>query len=465
MKGTREMKPVRKILPGLGIALALAGILTASLWPHRGDVPVEVQKVGRHDLVATVRATGMVLPRHYTNVLGQGYGRITAILVHEGERVQRGDVLLKTDAVRAAAATRAEKAALAAAESSLRGAQAAVQGAQAAVAQRRADLAKARFDWDRGRKLYQAEVISRRNFENYRSVYDGAVAALAAARAQRAEARAERSRASGNLNNVRARLAHAEDVLSKTVYRAPIPGTVTNIAVRVGENVIPGVPESSGAYLMTISEMSDPYVQVRVDENAVLNLQNGQPATVRIDAFPGRNFAGHVIAIGAQAVVSESGITTSQISGGATTQQATDYKVNIALDHPPAELRPGMTVTSVIETANKEAVVAVPFPALVRRPKDEAGRTAMPRVPAAAPVEITAGPESAEAVKKAGLTGVFVVRSERAIFTPVKIGVLGEKEVEIRQGIGPGEEIVVGGYRALHQLHSGMGVRIIRNGK
>ncbi len=458
-----KMKPVRKILPGLGIALVLAGILTASLWPSRGEVPVQVERVERRDLVATVRATGMVLPERYSNVLGQGYGRVTEIMVHEGEQVQPGDVLLETDPVQATSTVRAQQAALAGAQAALRAAGAGVRGAQAAVSQRQADLAKAKFDWDRGRELYQAKVISRQSFENYRSAYDGAVAALAAARAQLAEARAEESRASGNFANIEATLAHAEDILSKTVYRAPIPGTVTNISVRIGEDVIPGVPDATGAYLMTISDMSDPLAQVRVDENDILSLRNGQAVEVRVDAFPGQTFAGHIIAVGTQAVVTETGVTTSQMTGGATGQQATDYKVDIALDHPPADLRPGMTVTSVIETANKKQVVAVPFQALVLRPKSEAGRTSVPKVPETAPVEISAAPESPQAAKEsAGVTGVFVVRSGRAIFTPVDIGVLGENAVEVRQGVKPGEEIIVGGYNALHLLHSGVTVRIVK---
>ncbi|MDE3137442.1 MAG: HlyD family efflux transporter periplasmic adaptor subunit, partial [Acidobacteriota bacterium] len=214
----------------------------------------------------------------------------------------------------------------------------------------------------------------------------------------------------------------------------------------------------------TISDMSDPLVEVRVDENDILNLRNGQPVEVRLDAFPGQTFAGRIVAVGTQAVVTETGVTTTQMTGGATAQQATDYKVDIAFDRPPAELRPGMTVTSVIETANRKQVVAVPFQALVLRPKSEAGRTSIPKVPEAAPVEISAAPASPKASKEsAGLTGVFVVRSGRAIFTPVEIGVLGENAVEVRQGLKPGEEIVVGGYTALHVLHSGMTIRIAKS--
>ena len=457
------MKPLRKILPGVGITLALAGVLTASLWPSRGSVPVEVEQVERHNLTATVRATGMIVPANYTNVLGQGFGRITEVLVHEGERVQPGDELLQVESVQPAAAVRADQAALAGARAALRSADAGIRGAEAQLASSKADLDKARFNWERGQKLYQAEVISRQNFESYRTAYDGATAALAGARAQLAESRAEQTSASGKLDNVKATLAYDEDVLRKTTYRAPITGTVTNIAARVGEDVIPGVPDATGAYLMTIADMTGAVAQVRVDENDILYLHEGQSVSLRIDAFPHASFGGRVSQVGTLAVLSTTGETTAQMAGGASTGQATDFKVDIALNHPPAELRPGMTVTSVIDTANKKNVVAVPFQALVLRPASEAGRTSMPKIPAAGPVEISTSATTGEAAgTKAGLTGVFVVRSGRAIFEPVEIGVLGENDVEIRKGVEAGERIVVGGFTALRELHSGMTVKIAK---
>ncbi len=461
------MTPSRKFLPAVAIALAIGGVLLASLWPTRGQINVEVARVERHDLTSTVRATGIIVPGAYTNVLGQGYGRVTQILVHEGERVAPGETLLQVDPVQAAATVHADQAAAAGYQASLRAAQAAIRGARARVAAGQADLAKARFNWEHGKKLYDAEVISRQSVESYRAAYDGAVAALAAARAQLAEAVAEQSRASGMLSAGRARLAYDSDVLSKTTYRAPIAGTITNIAARVGQDVIPGVPDSSGAYLMTIADMTGAVARVDVDENSVLNLRVGQLATLSIDAFPGVTFAGRVSQVGTLGILSDTGQTTAQNAGASASGQATDFRVDISFDDPPAELLPGMTVSSRIESANRKNVVAVPFEALVLRPASEAGRTSVPTPAEAENVEVAAPATSSteKNQKNLGLNGVFVVRSGRAVFEPVEIGVLGENDVEIRKGVSVGEEIVVGGFTALHELHSGMTVKIVPPGK
>ncbi len=452
----------KKVLPGAGIGLLLAGILVASLWPHRGAVPVEVERVQRHNLISTVRATGEVVSQIYTNVLGQGFGRITKILVHEGQIVQPGDLLLQVDPVQAAASVRAQQAALAAAEAGLRSARAAVKGAQAAVAQREADVREATFNWEHGQELYEAKVISRQAFESYRSAYEGAEAALDSARAELDAARDGQTQALGAVNQIRAMLAHVKDVLSKTTYRAPIAGTVTNIAVRVGENVIPGIPEATGAYLMTISNLSDVKAQVGVDENDVPFLHIGQPVDLRIDAYPGQTFAGKVIRVGEQAILTATGTATTQVVGGSSAQQATNYKVDISLEHLPPGIRPGMTVNTVIKTADKRNVIGVPFQALVLRPESEAGRTSVPPpTTETKTVQIAAKPQK-QASKPAGVVGVFVVRGDRAIFMPVEVGVLGENYVEARKGPNAGDEIVVGGFTALRELHSGMAVRIVK---
>lgn len=458
------MRKARKILPGVGIGLLVAAVLAASLWPQRGEVPVQVARVQRKNLVSTVRATGQILPASYTNVLGQGYGRINRILVHEGEFVEPGALLLELDSVQAAATVRADQAALGSAEAGLAAAQAGVASAQAAIAKDEGALRKAQFDWEQGQKLYQAQVIPRVDFESYRSAYQAAQAALDGARAQLAASRSQQARSSRSILQLQAALAHDQDLLNKTVYRAPIPGTVTNIAVRVGEDVIAGVPESEGAYLMTIADMTKLRAQVQVSENDINLLRIGQPVTLEIDAYPGRAFRGQVARVGNQAIVSATGQATSQLQGGASALQATDYLVDISIGNLPAGIRPGMTVSTVIQTASRNNVVAVPFQALVLRPKSEAGRRALPRAAGAGPVEIATAAQPARGgagTTAAAEQGVFVVRSSRAIFTPVAIGVLGDNAVEVRSGLAPGEQIVVGGYPALQQLHSGMLVKIV----
>lgn len=454
------MSRLKKVLPVLSAVAVLAAVLTASLWPRRSEVTVEISPVRRRNLISIARATGQIIPTRYVNVLGQGFGRITGIFVHPGQFVRPGDLLLQVDPVQAAANVRAQQAIVDSAQAALRAARAALQSAQARVAQGEATLSQARLERDQEENLYRAGVISRQTIESYRTTFHDARASLAAARAQVAVALSEQIQAKGRFEQAKAVLVRDQDVLNKTTYRAPMAGTVTDIGVHVGENVIPGVPEASGAYLMTISDMSATLAQVRVDENDVTYIHAGQPASVRINAFPGRTFSGRVEQVGTQAIVSASGMTTSQALGTSSGQQATDYKVDIRLSHAPKGLLAGMTVTSVIQTTQKKDAMAVPFQALVLRPKEEAGRTSLPRIPPAAPVNMAAAP-TPQGQQTTGVPGVFVVRSGRAIFTPVRIGVLGESDVEILSGLEPGEEIVVGGYAALRDLRSGMKVRVV----
>ena len=144
--------------------------------------------------------------------------------------------------------------------------------AEADVQQRKADLDKAGFNWERGQQLFQAGLIARQDYDSLKAANDSAVAALAAAQARLDQSRADLERSRSGLRQNQAVLARATDVLRKTTYRAPIGGMVTYIAVRVGENVVPGIQNASGSYLMTISDMSVVTAEVLVDETEIANL-------------------------------------------------------------------------------------------------------------------------------------------------------------------------------------------------
>lgn len=450
----------KNIWPGIGLVALLLAIVVASLWPHRGEIPVQVARVVRMDLTSEVRATGEIHAQTYTNVLAQNEGRVTQILVHEGELVQPGDLLLRVDSVQAAADARALQAAVDSAQAGVRAAQAGEMAAKAIAAQRQADLDKAKFDWEKNEKLYQAEVIPRKTLESMRSAYDAARAALDAAHAQLASAHSQMQRAIGRQDQAQEQLVHAEDVLRKMTYSAPIAGTVTYIGVRPGEDIVPGVPETTGAYLMTIVDMSTVNAEIRVDENSIVNLHPGQPVKIHIDAYPGRQFTGSVNQVGTQAIFANTGQATLQtVTGSDQQQQEIDYKVILAIDHLPPSVRPGMTMSAVIDTVHKSKVLAIPFQALLLRPKSEAGRTTPPKTFEAQPVSLTTNPQSPQQ-PRTGEQGVFIVRDGRAIFTPIKIGILGADNVEVRSGLKEGDEIAVGNYTALRELHSGMRIKV-----
>jgi HlyD family secretion protein len=446
------------LLVGSVVVLAIAGAITV-YHVRKGIVAVQAAPVVRKGLTSLVSATGEIRPKTYTNVLAEGFGKITDILVHEGEWVHRGDILMRVESIQPAADVRAQQAAISAAQAGLRAAEANFQASQAVVQQRQADLGKARFDWRQSQQLFESELISRQEYEATKATYDAAKAALGAARAQLSQARAQQSQARDSIHQAQAVLTRNEDVLRKTTYRAPISGMVTYIAVRVGENVVPGIQNAQGAYLMTISDMSVVTAEVRVDETDIISVKDGQKAQIQIDALPDRNFTGHVTEVGTQAIIRSSGLATTQTTAG--TSEAKDFKVVVTLNHPPSDLRPGLTVTAKIQTAHKSNVLAIPIQALVVRSREQlkqdaekAAKHGFEAVALAATKKQEAGQDSEE------VQGVFMVRKGRAVFVPVETGIMGLTDIEVTKGLKQGDQIIVGSYKTLRTLHAGAEVRV-----
>src|SRR6202007_899160 len=120
---------------------------------------------------------------------------------------------------------------------------------------------------------------------------------------------------------------------------------------------------------MTHSDMSIVTSEVKVDETDIVNVKMGQDADVTIDAVPGKVFKGKVTEIGSQAVLRTSGLATTQST--TSNQEAKDFKVVVTLENPPENLRPGLSTTAKIKTAEKKSVIAIPIQALaVRSRKD-----------------------------------------------------------------------------------------------
>src|ERR1700680_4162937 len=270
------MKKWKKIAIAVGVVVVLGVIVLISVSQANKDVvTVQTGKGGKGDLVSLVTASGEIRPKNYTNVLGEGTGKITEIVVKEGDLVKKGDVLLKLENIQPSADVQAQEAAIGSSEAGIRSAEANYKSAQATLQQRKSDLEKAKFDWDRGQDLYKGELIAKQDYDARKAAYDSAVAAVDSAAAQLQQTRAALEQTRSILQQNDAMLQHTSDVLRKTTYRAPIDGLVTYIAVHVGENVIPGVLTSTaGSFLMTISDMSVATAEVKVDETDITNLRN-----------------------------------------------------------------------------------------------------------------------------------------------------------------------------------------------
>ena len=147
---------------------------------------------------------------------------------------------------------------------------------------------------------------------------------------------------------------------------------MTNEPVREGETVVEGIQNTEGSTLMTIADMSVVTAEVKVDETDIVNIQIGQPAEVTVDAIPGKIFKGHVTLVGDQALLRSTGVATSQSTTG--TEEAKDFKVVVTLDTPTDELRPGLSTTAKITTAEKSNVLALPIQALTMYTPPAAGQ-------------------------------------------------------------------------------------------
>src|ERR1700691_6257742 len=360
----------KKIGIGIGIAAALGAGTWIAIWQiNKGVVTVQTAPALRQDLTSIVTASREVKPLPYTNVLGEGIGKITEIAVKEGDHVKKGDVLLRLESVQPAADVSAQRAGIAAADSGVKSAEANDVSSQADIKSRAADLEHAKLDFDRGQLLFKEGLIPKQDYDTRKATYDGAVAALASAQARAEQARAQLNQAHSGLTQNKAMLGRLSDILHKTTYTAPINGVVTYIAVRVGENVVPGIQNATGSYLMTISDMSVVTSEVMVDETDIVSVKLGEDAEVTIDALPGKYFKGKVTEVGTQAVLRSSGLASTQSTTGK--QEAKDFKVVVTMQNPPDGLRPGLSSTAKITTDQKKNIVTIPIQALAERTKKD----------------------------------------------------------------------------------------------
>ncbi|GAC1668073.1 MAG: efflux RND transporter periplasmic adaptor subunit [Candidatus Acidiferrum sp.] len=448
------MKMWQKAAIGVGGVVAIAGMTAFGVKQANKDVvTVQTSKVAAQpNLVSLVTASGEIKPTTYTNIAAQGYGRITEILVKEGDKVKKGDKLLLQENVRENADVQAQSAAINSSQSAVQAAEASYRSAQSDVLSQQANLEKAKLDYERAQGLFHDGLIAKQDFDQKKSAYDAATASAESAKAHVQALKAQLDQSRSQVSQNQAMLVRSKDILSKTAYVSPINGIVSYLPVRVGEFVIQGIQSSQGSFLMTLSDMSVVTAEVKVDETDIVNVKLGQLADVTIDAVPGKVFTGKVTEIGSQAVLRSSGLATTQST--TSTQEAKDFKVVVTLDNPPSNIWQGLSTTAKIKTAERKNVVAIPIQALaVRSRKDleEAAKSA--KNGSSSSVTLAAPPPAASGDPKADeVQGVFLVSGGKAIFKQVETGISGITNIEITGGLKPGDEIVVGSYKALRTL-------------
>ncbi|MEO8649587.1 MAG: efflux RND transporter periplasmic adaptor subunit, partial [Acidobacteriota bacterium] len=419
----------KKIIIAATAGVLLLIIVVASILATRKDTPeVTVVKLEtRPELRSTVTSSGEIRPIQFMNLTSEVQGRIEEIYVKEGQKVNKGDILVRLDPNQFESSTDASLAAfqtaqdevrvsqtqvsaaqnqLAQAEQSLNVAQVAIDNARQGVvtAQTEVDRAQvevnaANREMKRNEELLESGVISRQDYDSAKDRVENARVSLNTAKARLESQRiaikdatarlnqqsvsvkdAKRAVQTANLgvsssqsraNQQSAVLRGQRNQRDKTVQVAPINGVIAEIPSKVGTFAVAGLSTTA---LLTIADMSTINVEVKVDETEIDKVAVGQKAKIKVDAFGDKEIEGEVtqktpLAVG-----------KSQTSGGLSTninvQEAKEFRVVIQLVNLPEEmqngLRPGMSATAVITTQTVQNVVAVPLQAVIEKKPDGA---------------------------------------------------------------------------------------------
>lgn len=458
-----------------GIVIVLAGITAASVFTRNtGAVGVQIEDVKKHDLLESkVSASGEIRPVELYNLTAEVAGRVTDIYIKEGEVVKKDQPLLKVDPTQqinqAAGAeanyraaeqeTNQTEAQLLSAQNNVNQTKTLLIATEADLQRTKASLRLAEAELKRVTDLLEAGVQSKSDFDRAKANYDTAKANQDAQLAQverlkqqvqdseltvkriESAVKASKERAL----SARSQLSSSQDFLNKTVKKSPIDGVVSSLPVRVGEYALANFNTTP---LMTIADMSNINVEIKVDETDIANVRPGQPAKIKVDALGDIEIEGEVVEVG-QSAVTRSGQT---IASSTTSQEAKDFKVKVRLK--PTEdvrnrLRPGMSATAVITTQTQKDVVAIPIQAVVSRDKDE-NKKPEP--------EKNVASQSTVKAKREEITGVFIEESGKAKFVAIKTGITGDTDIQVLEGLKGGEKLIVGPFRQLRTLKEGNAV-------
>ena len=437
----------RNILIVTAVVLIGGAVVAANLWFTRTpSLTVTTETIKARDLEAVVSASGKIQPKSQVNISADTPRREVNLAVDEGYRITKGQFLLQIDPKSLSTRVDNEAASVQAAEGSLEEMRQATQTAAVQLEQ----LEKA---LTRQQDLWKRQLTTRETLDQAEDDVRSAQSTLQEREKQMASQEARIAQERANLDSARYDL-------SKVRIESPIDGIVTRRNIQEGETAVVGTMNNAGTVLLTLADMSVIQAEIEVDETNIPTVAIGQKAKVTIDALPDKIFNGHVTEIGNSPI---------QETTGSAGTQATNFKVVVVIDDKVPDVRPGFTCTADITTATRANVSAVPIPAVAVRELvfDANGQVVKdPRDPNKRP-SATAGVEAvaSAAELKPGQTrketdGVFVVRSGKVEYVPIKMGIAGDKYFEVASGLKPGDEVVTGPYNSVRTMTDGSAVTV-----
>ncbi len=354
--------------------IIFVGIVAAIVyWVRFAPVPVAAHTVEQGTVVAEAMGTGTLEARVKATISPKIAGRITEVLVDQGDPVEIGQVLLRLDDSDLQSQVEVS-------ESTLGAVNAAVDRQKADRSRALAVLEQARYDYDRIANLINENTASATEFQDATKTLRVAEADVARADAALAEAQKQVVAAQKTLEYQQAKLAD-------TVVRAPFTGLVARRDHDPGSIIVPG---TSVLLLLSTDEM---WVSAWVDETEMGRLNPGQPARVVFRSEPDKSYAGEVVRLGRE-----------------TDRETREFLVDVRVTQLPANWAAGQRAEVYIETGRVEQAVRVPARFILWRD---------------------------------GLAGVFIEQAGRAAWRVVQLGFRGRDVVEIRDGLHPGQRLIL----------------------
>jgi HlyD family secretion protein len=352
----------------------------------------ELAPVERSSLALTVEAAGVIEPVSTVELKSKASGEILEIGAETGDRVRRGQLLVRID-------PRTPRNRLAQAEAQLNAA--------------RAQRGTARSQLDRGRALLESSWINQADFDQLELAVANAEAAVVAAQVD---------------------VENARIALEDTEVRAPSDGTILSKRVEPGQVISsPTTDVGGGTPLLVMADLSRVRVRALVDETDVGKLAAGQAARIEVASFPGAAFAGTIEKIEPQSIVD---------------QNVTLFPVLVSLPNPDGRLRPGMNVEASFAAARREQVLTVPVAAL-RTDRDLAATAMMldwpeQRLAAELGRSPDAGGDAGDAAARLpGDYWVVVRRGDGWAVTRIRTGITDLDRVEVLAGLEEGEQVAL----------------------
>jgi HlyD family secretion protein len=372
----------KTILIGAIAILAIAAIVFYLLPRKEADVMHILTAQAQTGRIAkSITSTGTVQPEDTVSVGAQVSGVIQAVYVDFNSVVRQGQLLAKVDP-------------------SIISAQ--IEQVKASLANALSNLEYQQLTFDRQRKLFDLGAISKADFQLSTNQFNMARAAV---------------------DNSRAQLKLAEKNLYYTNIFSPINGTVLNRNVSAGQTIASSF--NAPTLFVIAKDLTKMQIRAAVDEADIGGVRSGQRATFTVDAFPDDLFKGRVKEVQLHPTVSSNVVT---------------YATLINVDNQEMKLKPGMTANINIFTREDSGLLVIPLRALQFKPDSATMKGHIIRRLA------TAGAERQQAGKASPRQNnvVWLVSGDTLTETPVIVGLKDDMNVEVEQGLSPGDEVVIG---------------------